>query len=95
MGMLSVDSVCLPGAELVAELAQVDELDELRLAHDELGAALDRLVLVREAVGERVPRVVRPLDDLEQLAPDEVHQSHSAPPRAGILTQGRAIPRRG
>ena len=32
--MLSVDERVLAGAELVAELAQVDELHDLRLAHD-------------------------------------------------------------
>ena len=47
--MLSVVSVVLAGAEGVAELAEVDELRDLRFAHDQLRAALDLLVLVREA----------------------------------------------
>ena len=71
--MLSVVSVCLPGPERVAELAQIDELHDLRLADDELRAVLDRLVVVRKAERERVARVVRPLDDVDQLALDEVH----------------------
>ena len=66
--MLSVISVCLPGAEGVAELAEIDELRRLRFAHDELRAVLDFLVVVGKAVGERVARVVRPLDDFEELA---------------------------
>ena len=63
--------------EGVAELAEVDELHHLRLADDQLRAVLDRLVVVRKAERERVARVVGPLDDVDQLALDEVHQSHS------------------
>ena len=62
--------------EGVAELAQVDELCDLRLAHDELRAVLDCLVFVGKAPGERVARVVGPFDDVEQLALDEVHDAH-------------------
>src|SRR5439155_15423970 len=36
--------------ERVAELAQVDELRDLRFAHEQLGTALDLLVLVGEPV---------------------------------------------
>ena len=74
--MLSVVSVCLPGLERVAELAEVDELRHLRLAHDQLRAVLDRLVVVRKAVRERVARVVGPLDDVEQFALEEVGDAH-------------------
>ena len=66
----------LARAERVAELAEVDELHRLRFAHDELRAALDFLVLVREAVGERVARVVLPLDDFEELSFEIIHQAH-------------------
>ena len=62
--------------EGVAELSEVDELRDLRLADDELSAVLDGLVLVGELPRERVPRVVGPFDDLEQLALDEVHDAH-------------------
>ena len=62
--------------ERVAELSEVDELRDLRLADDELGAVLDGLVFVRELPRERVPRVVGPLDDLEQFALDEIHDAH-------------------
>ena len=69
----------LAGPERVAELAQVHELHDLRLAHDELRAALDFLVIVRKPERQRVARVVGPLDDLDELAADEVGQSHGAP----------------
>ena len=42
----------LAGTEGVAELAEVDELRRLRLAHDELRAVLDLLVVVGEAPGD-------------------------------------------
>ena len=63
----------LPRTERVAELAEVDKLHDLRLADDQLRPVLDRLVVVWKAVGERVAGVIRPLDDLEELAFDEVH----------------------
>ena len=66
----------LARTERVAELTDVDELRHLRLAHDQLCASLDGLVIVREAVRERVTRVVRPLDDFEQLALQEIHDAH-------------------
>jgi hypothetical protein len=67
----------LAGAEGVAELAEIDKLRHLRLAHDELGAALDFLVLVRKAPGERVARIVRPLDDFQKLSLEVIHEAHS------------------
>jgi hypothetical protein len=66
----------LARSEGIAELAEVHELRHLRLAHDELRAALDRLVLVGEAVRQRVARVVGPLDDLDQLALEEIQDAH-------------------
>ena len=75
--MFSVVSVCLPGRERVAERAEVDELRHLRLAHDQLRAVLDRLVVVREAVRQRVARVIGPLDDVDQLALEEVADAHA------------------
>ena len=66
----------LAGPEQVAELAQIDELHHLRFAHDELRAALDLLVVVRKAVRERVARVIGPLDDLDELAAEEIGQAH-------------------
>ena len=55
-------------AEGVAELAEIDELGGLRLADNELRAALDFLVLVRIAEGDGVARVVLPLNDFEELS---------------------------
>ena len=66
----------LPWQERIAELSQVHELRGLRLTNDELGAVLDCLVFVRKTVRQRVARVIGPLDDVNQLALDEVHQSH-------------------
>jgi len=53
------------GPECVAELAEVHKLRDLRLAHDQLRAALDFLVLIRETIRERVARIVSPLDDFD------------------------------
>src|SRR4029453_4822318 len=58
----------VPGAKEVAVLAEVYELDRLRLAHNELRAAFDFLVLVREAEREWIARVIAPLPDLHQLS---------------------------
>jgi len=62
----------------VRELAHVDELGHLALAHDQLRFVLDLLVVVREAVGQRVARVIDPLDDVDELPVDEVHDGHAA-----------------
>ena len=72
--------------ERVAELAEVHELHHLRLAHDELRAALDFLVLVGKPERQRIARVIRPLDDVDELAADEVGDSHrGAPGRSAPL----------
>ena len=63
--------------EGVAELAEVDKLRHLRLAHDQLRAVLDRLVVIRKAVRKGVARVVRPLDDVDELALEKVGYAHS------------------
>src|SRR5262249_55163625 len=67
----------LAGSEQVAELSEVHELDHLRFADDELGAALDFLVFVRKAIRQRVAGIISPLDNLDELALDEIHQSHA------------------
>jgi hypothetical protein len=58
----------LARAEGIAELAEIDELDGLRLADDELRAVFDGLVVVGKTPGDGVARVVLPLDDFEKLA---------------------------
>ena len=57
----------LPRAKRVAELTQVNELRDLRFADDELRAALDLFVLIGKPERERVARIVRPLDDIDEL----------------------------
>jgi hypothetical protein len=42
------------GTERIAEFADVDELDDLRLADDQLRAILDFLVFVGEAEGQGI-----------------------------------------
>ena len=81
--MLSVVSVCLPGPNVSPNSPEVDELRLLRLADDQLRAVLDRLVVVRKPERERVARVVGPLDDLDQLALEEVHDAHRHQPPDG------------
>src|SRR5262249_33297199 len=66
----------LAGAEGVSKLAEVDELRDLRFAHDELRAALDLLVLVGKTIGERVARIIGPFDDVDELLADEVEDRH-------------------
>jgi hypothetical protein len=66
----------LAGREQIAELPEVHELHHLRLADDELSIPLDLFVVVREAVRQRVSRIIGPFDDLDELTLDEVHQSH-------------------
>src|SRR6185436_14222311 len=72
------DQGVLARVERVTELSKVDELRLLRLADDELRAVLDSLVVVGKAVGERVAGIVGPLDNLDQLALEEVDDAHAA-----------------
>src|SRR5262249_46358300 len=66
----------LAGAELVAELPDIDELSDLRFANDQLRAVLDLLVVVGKAKRQRVARVIGPLDDVDELLLDEVEDRH-------------------
>ena len=81
----------LAGTERVTELAEVDELHLLRLAHDQLRAVLDRLVVIGIAEREGVARVVCPLDDVDQLALDEIHQAHGSSPRRSWMVEARPL----
>jgi uncharacterized protein YcbX len=54
----------------------VDEGRHLPLAHDELRAVLDLVLVALEAVGERVARIVEPLDDVDQFAHQLVPEGH-------------------
>ena len=51
----------------IAELALLNKLSHLRLAHDELCAPLDLFVLVRITEGERISGIVLPLDNFKEL----------------------------
>src|SRR6185437_4508325 len=62
---------------------------DLRLAHDELRAVLDLLVLVGEAERQRVARVIGPLDDIDELFLEEVDDRHRGS-MLGAAPRGRA-----
>jgi hypothetical protein len=66
----------LPLPESIGKLAGHDQLRHLRFAHDQLRAVFDGFVIIGKAPGERVTRIVDPLDDFEQLAAEEIDQSH-------------------
>ena len=65
-----------PRAKRVAEFTQINELRDLRFADDELRAALDFLVLIGKPERERVARIVRPFDDVDELFLEKIGQSH-------------------
>ena len=75
----------LAGAEQIGKLPGRHELHQLRFTDDQLRTVLDLLVLVRPAKRQRVTRVVRPFDDINELVADDVEQSVHAhsPSRAG------------
>jgi hypothetical protein len=56
----------------------VHEQRGLRLPHRELGALLDLQVAHREAPGEDLVAVLRPLDDVDELFLEKVEQPHDA-----------------
>src|SRR5207248_10437970 len=66
----------LARTERIAELAEIDELRNLRLADDQLRAVLDFLVVIGEAEGKRIARIIGPLDDVDELFLDEIQNSH-------------------
>ena len=64
------------GAEGVGDLALVDEDRGLALAHGELGAVLDGVALALEAPDDGVAGVVDPVDDVDELAAEEIEDRH-------------------
>jgi hypothetical protein len=64
------------GAEDVGHLAFVDEDRHLALAHGERGAVLDLVAGHRVAPGQRAVAVLGPLQDVDELFLDEIHQRH-------------------
>ncbi len=75
-----------PGTEDVGELALVDEDRGLALAHGELGAVLDRVALALEAPDDGVAGVVGPVDDVDELAAQEIQDRHRLPPCQLVAT---------
>ena len=65
----------LAGAEQIGKLPGCHELHQLRFTDDQLRTVLDLLVLIRPAKRQRVTRVVRPFDDIDELVADDVEQS--------------------
>ena len=71
----------LAGAEQIGKLPGRHELHQLRFTDDQLCTVLDLLVLIRPAKRQRVTRIVRPFDDIDELVADDVEQSvHACPP---------------
>ena len=62
--------------EGIAKFTEVDKLRHLRFAHNQLRAVFDRLVFVGKAIRQRVAGIIRPLDNVEQFAFNEIHQCH-------------------
>jgi hypothetical protein len=65
----------LAGPERVAELAEVDEL---RTCDSRTMSCAPRLISLsrRETERQRVARIVGPLDDVDELAANEIGQAH-------------------
>jgi hypothetical protein len=69
------------GAEDVGDLAFVDEHRHLRFAHRQAGAVLDFHFSHGKAPGHGLATVVLgPLDDVDELFLDEVHECHECLP---------------
>jgi hypothetical protein len=67
-----------PGEKHVGHLSLVHEHRELRLAHRELRPVLDLHVLHRIPVREHAVRVLRPVDDVDELLAEEAAKTHAA-----------------
>ena len=67
------------GAEHIGHPALVDEQRQLRFAHHQAGAVLDLLIRHRVAPGQHALAVFRPLQDVDELLLDELHQRHDPP----------------
>ena len=65
------------GGEDVGQLPLVDEDRGLAFAHGQLGAVLDLVALALEAPDHRVAGVVGPVDDVDELAGQEVEDAHA------------------
>nr|WP_264567726.1 hypothetical protein [Rhodoferax antarcticus] len=65
-------------AEHIGGFALVDKQRHLRFAHHQLPAVLDFHTGHRKAPGQRAVARLGPLNDVNKLLLDEVHQSHVA-----------------
>ena len=68
------------GREDVGELALVEKRGNLRFADDQLGAVFDLVFVAGEMPDERVGRIVRPLDDVDQFIAKFIEQPHVGSP---------------
>jgi len=68
------------GAKHVSHLPLVDEHRHLRFAHREHGAVLNLHARHRKAPGQRAVTRLGPLDDVDELFLDEVHEGHASAP---------------
>jgi hypothetical protein len=64
------------GAEDIGDRAFVDEHRHLRFAHGQAGAVLDFHFRHRETPGQRAVGILGPLQDVDELFLDEVHECH-------------------
>ena len=64
------------GPEGIGQLAFMDENGGLAFANGQLGAVFDRVADGRIAPDHRVARIVRPFDDLDELAAENVEDRH-------------------
>jgi len=65
-----------PVLELVGELAPVHEHRALALAHDQLRAVLDLVLVAGEPPRQQRPRIIDPFDDVDELVAKLRHQPH-------------------
>ena len=74
-GTLGVLSVCLPGQKVSANcpvMTSCATCDSRTINC----AILNRSVVVGKAPGQRVARIVNPLDDFDEFAAEEIHEAH-------------------
>ena len=75
------------GAKNVGHLAFIDEHRHLRLAHHQRGTVLDFHLRHRKAPGQGAIALLGPLQDVNELLLDEVHQGHGV--RSGSVEKGK------
>ena len=80
------------GLELIGEGAAVDEHRFLALTNDELGTVLDLVLVPREPPRQRRPRVIDPLDDVDEFTLDFVEETHTALNLGETRRSGRRNP---